>query len=182
MKKASVALLVVSLASSGAAWAQQYFTPTAVLKSFFASSKKIGPKHVTLSDTAASAIAKKLGVSSISKEWDVYEAKTEENVDGFALLDAEKGMHEPIDFAVKFTTKGAVERVEVREYREPYGDEIRGERFRAQFKGKTASDPLTVGKDIDLVSGASISSKSMALGVKRDALVVQAAIEAGALP
>jgi H+/Na+-translocating ferredoxin:NAD+ oxidoreductase subunit G len=59
---------------------------------------------------------------------------------------------------------------------------VRAKRFRDQFLGKTAADPIVVGKDIDVVSGASISSRSIALGVKRDALVVQQALKSGALP
>jgi hypothetical protein len=64
---------------------------------------------------------------------------------------------------------------------EPYGDEVRSDRFRAQFQGKTAGDPITAGKDIDIVSGATISSRSMALGVKRDALILQTALKNGSL-
>jgi Na+-translocating ferredoxin:NAD+ oxidoreductase subunit G len=45
--------------------------------------------------------------------------------------------------------------------------------------GKTAADPIVAGKDISIVSGASISSKSVALGVKRDTLVLQAALKNG---
>lgn len=173
--------LAASLLSS-AALAQQYWTPSGVLKSFFASSKRVSFKRVSLSDADAKAIAKKLGVSSVATDWDVYVATSGDTSEGFAVLDSEKGMHEPIDFAVKFSTSGAVERVEIREYREAYGDEVRSDRFRAQFVGKSAKDPITIKKDIDIVSGASISSNSIAVGVKRDALIVDAALKSGALP
>ncbi|HVY49294.1 MAG TPA: FMN-binding protein, partial [Minicystis sp.] len=120
-----------------------------------------------------------LGVSGVKREWDVY---VSDKQDGFAVLDDEKGMHEPIDFAVRFSPRGAVERVEIVEYREAYGDEVRSKRFRDQFLGKTAADPIAVGQDIDVVSGASISSRSIAVGVKRDALVVEQALKSGQLP
>jgi len=161
--------------------AATYWTVPGVLKSFFASSKKVTHRRVELSEGAAQDIAKKLGVPQIKRDWVVYIGETESRRDGYAIIDAEMGMHEPIDFAVSFSGSGAVSRVEILEYREPYGDEVRRDRFRAQFSGKTASDPIAVGKDIDIVSGASISSKSIAVGVKRDALILQAALGNGSL-
>jgi Na+-translocating ferredoxin:NAD+ oxidoreductase RnfG subunit len=172
----AVACFVAVLPAHGAT----YWTVPEVLKSFFASSKKVGYRKVVLSDAEATEIGKKLG-APVKRDWVVYVAESDGRRDGYAIKDQEKGMHEPIDFAVKFSTSGAVERIEILEYREAYGDEVRGERFRAQFRGKTASDPITAGKDIDIVSGASISSRSVALGVKRDTLVLQLALKRGGL-
>ncbi len=163
------------------AYAATYWTVPGVMKSFFSSSKRVTFKRVTLPEATAAEIAKKLGTGSVRREWVIYLGETDGRLDGYAIVDDEKGMHEPIDFAVRFTPKGAVERVEVMVYREPYGDEVRSDRFRAQFQGKTAGDPITAGKDIDIVSGATISSRSMALGVKRDALVLQTALKSGSL-
>lgn len=172
-------LALAAIAVALPAAAARYWTPTGVLVAFFPQAEKITHRKITLTDAQAASIAKTIGQSSVKKEWSIYFAQGKE---GFAVLDTEKGMHEPIDFAVRFSPSGAVERIEILEYREAYGDEVRRERFREQFRGKTASDPITVGKDIDVVSGASISSRSIAIGVKRDALVLQAAIKSGALP
>lgn len=46
------------------------------------------------------------------------------------------------------------------------GAKITEEGFRNQFKGKTAADAFTVGQDIDVISGATVSSRAMASGVK----------------
>jgi Na+-translocating ferredoxin:NAD+ oxidoreductase RnfG subunit len=163
------------------AYAATYWTPRAVLTSFFSKSKLVTHKKISLDEATAKQLAKTLGLSSVNTDWEVYWGEKDGQRDGFAILDSEKGMHEPIDFAVRFNPAGVVERVEILEYREAYGDEIRGDRFRAQFKGKSASDPIAVGKDIDIVSGASISSRSIAIGVKRDALILQAAMKSGSL-
>ena len=56
--------------------------------------------------------------------------------------------------------------------RGPRGDEIRDARFRKQFRGKTSQDRLQVSHDIDVISGATISSVSMATGVKRAAILI----------
>ena len=174
-------MVAAVLAIAAPAWAAVYWTVPQVLQSFFATSKKIGFRKITLSDTAAEQIAKKLGQKSIKKEWTVYVAEADGKRDGYAIVDEEKGMHEPIDYAVQFSSRGSIERIEILVYREPYGDEVRRERFRNQFRGKTAQDPITAGHDIDIISGASISSRSIALGVKRDTLILDAAIKNGSL-
>ena len=178
---AAGALTIAGLAAAIPAYAATYWTVPTLMKSFFSSSKRVTFKRVTLPEAAAADLAKKLGNSDVKRDWVIYIGESEGKLDGYAIVDVEKGMHEPIDFGVRFSAKGAVDRVEVLVYREAYGDEVRTERFRAQFSGKTASDAITVGKDIDMISGASISSRSMALGVKRDALVLQAALKSGSL-
>ena len=66
-----------------------------------------------------------------------------------------------------------VERVEIMVYREPRGDEVRDVRFRKQFQGKTSQDPLRLNRDIDAVSGATVSSASLAVGVRRATILVE---------
>jgi electron transport complex protein RnfG len=174
------ALDLVSVCVPAPALASEYWTATSLLGDFFKGSAHIGPRSFTLSDAAAAEIGKKLGADLKKKTWNVYVAEDADHKrTGYALLDQEIGLHENIDYGVRFGLGGAVERVEIMVYREPYGDEVRGERFRKQFVGKTGNDALTAGKDIDIISGASYSSRALALGVKRDALVLQAALKSG---
>lgn len=49
------------------------------------------------------------------------------------------------------------------------GGDIRKRAFTRQFNGKGPQDPILLGKDIDAISGATISSRAMAEGV-RDAI------------
>jgi hypothetical protein len=176
-------LLVVLLAGAPA-HATEYWKPDALLGNFFLpAAKTVSYKTVTLTGAAAAEIARKLGadVKSLKRTWNVYFGLIDGKRTGYAILDAEIGLHDDIDFGVRFGLAGAVERVEIMVYREAYGDQVRGERFRKQFAGKTADDPITAGKDIDIVSGATYSSKSLALGIKRDALVLQYALKNGLL-
>lgn len=180
LARASAAAALAAVLVSAPAHSATYWTVPDVLKSFFSASKKVSYRKITLDEATAAEIEKKLG-GPVKRAWVVYVAETDGRRDGYAIKDEEKGMHEPIDYAVQFSVAGAVERIEILEYREAYGDEVRGERFRAQFKGKKASDPIAAGKDIDIVSGASISSRSVALGVRRDTLVLSAALKSGGL-
>lgn len=179
-----VAAAGLFLALAGAALpahATEYWTPRNLLGDFFKGAKKVGPRSVTLSDADAADIARKLGTepSRLKKTWSVYVGEADGKRAGFAILDAEIGLHEPIDFGVRFDEGGAVSRVEILAFREPYGDGVTAPRFRGQFVGKKAGDAITAGQDIDIVSGATLSSRSVALGVKRDTLVLQAALKNG---
>ncbi len=108
-----------------------------------------------------------LGYTPRKPSYTIYIAKTADKTDGYAIIDEEKGQHLPITFAVKLSAAGLVERQELMVYRERYGDEIRDPRFRQQFVGKSAKSPIREGEEIIAVSGATISSRAMVIGVRR---------------
>jgi Na+-translocating ferredoxin:NAD+ oxidoreductase RnfG subunit len=86
---------------------------------------------------------------------------------GFAEIKNVKGKDQPITFLVAIDSVNALKDVDVLVYREPQGGEVAYEPWRKQFRGKTASAPLLVGKDIKNISGATISSHSVTLGVRQ---------------
>jgi Na+-translocating ferredoxin:NAD+ oxidoreductase RnfG subunit len=88
--------------------------------------------------------------------------------DGRAVVvDRVVGKHEFITYAVAVSSDGAAAGVEIMDYRETYGDQVRGAAWRRQFAGKRTSDPVRVGKDIRNISGATLSSVHVADGVRR---------------
>jgi FMN-binding domain len=86
---------------------------------------------------------------------------------GLFVLDHVIGKHLYIDYAVALDTSGRVMRVDILQYRESYGGEVREPGWLAQFVGKTSSSPLKVGGDIRNISGATLSSLHLTEGVKR---------------
>jgi len=55
------------------------------------------------------------------------------------------------------------------------GSRIEEEGFRSQFAGKTVQDPIAINQDIDIISGATISSRAVADAVRsglQDAVAV----------
>lgn len=86
---------------------------------------------------------------------------------GFAQVRNVKGKEQPITFLVAVDDHDALKDIDVLVYREPYGGEVAYEPWRKQFRGKRATDPLIVGKDIKNISGATISSHSVTLGIRR---------------
>jgi Na+-translocating ferredoxin:NAD+ oxidoreductase RnfG subunit len=144
-----------------------YFTARTVLAEFFPKSQNVGYQRFELTPDQRARLERRLGYAIKKPSYTFYVAKSGEVIDGYALIDEELGQHLPITFAVKFSPQGVVQRQEVMIYRERYGDEIRDPRFRQQFEGKTAADPLRASEEIIAVSGATISSRAMTVGVHR---------------
>ena len=173
-------LLLSALAASSAdfgirpAAAQaSYFTARTVLADFFPKSQAVTYQRFELSAEQRTRLGHRLGYDLQKPAYTVYIAKTGEAIDGYAVLDEEMGQHLPITFAVKLSPQGVVQRQEIMTYRERYGDEVRDPRFRQQFIGKSAADALRPGEEVIAVSGATISSRAMALGVRRALVLVE---------
>ena len=146
---------------------QVYFTARDLLADFFKSSQNVTYKKVQLDGSETQKLAQRLGYTPSKSSYTFYVATSGARVDGYAFIDEEKGEHLPITFAVKLSPTGKVMRQEIVVYRESRGDEVRDDKFRAQFVGKSASDAIDTDQDIQAVSGATISSRAMAVGVKR---------------
>jgi Na+-translocating ferredoxin:NAD+ oxidoreductase RnfG subunit len=146
-----------------------YWTTRDLLAEFFKSSQRVSFRKVELDPAERARVEKRLGypLPQSRTSYTFFVAETQGRVDGYALFDDEVGQHLPISFAVKMSPAGTVERQEIVAYRESHGDEVRDARFRAQFVGKSARDRLRAGDDVVAISGATISSRAMATGVKR---------------
>lgn len=83
------------------------------------------------------------------------------------ILDQILGKHENIDIAFAINKEGGVIGLEVLNYRESYGHEIRHPKWRAQFHGKTAAKRLKLDRDIKNISGATLSCAHVTDGVNR---------------
>ncbi len=163
-----VVLALALVATARPARADQvYYSPRDLLSDFFRLSKNVTYKKVQLDAPERLRLQHRLGYAPAKASYMFYVATTGGHIDGYAFIDDEKGEHLPITFAVKLSPDGKVVRQEVVVYREARGDEVRDEHFRAQFVGKSASDPIEANQDIAVVSGATISSRAMAVGVKR---------------
>jgi len=86
---------------------------------------------------------------------------------GLFVVDRVVGKHEFITVAIGINPGGTVKGIEIMDYRESYGSEVRDASWRAQFVGKGAGSRLQLGQDIKNISGATLSSKHITDGVKR---------------
>ena len=87
--------------------------------------------------------------------------------DGWFIFDQVLGKHELITYALGIDPQGRARGIEILEYRESHGGEVRDASWRAQFSGKGAADPLQLDHDIRNISGATLSCRHITDGVKR---------------
>jgi Na+-translocating ferredoxin:NAD+ oxidoreductase RnfG subunit len=62
---------------------------------------------------------------------------------------------------------GAVERVVILYFEEERGKPVADKSFLKQYVGKDAKSPLRLGDDIDAITGATVSSKSVTEAVRK---------------
>jgi electron transport complex protein RnfG len=160
-------------ADSAARTETSYYTTRGMLSELFPKSEHVGYRTFVVDKSTRARLAQRLGYAPARDKYTIFVATTHGQIDGYAVIDDELGLHQPITFATRLSPRGMVERVEIMVYREPRGDEVRDPRFRKQFQGKTAQDPMRLNRDIDAVSGATVSSASLAVGVHRAAVLVE---------
>ncbi len=154
------------------AWAYIYFTPEALLESFFPGAERVEAVVFTPDASQRVAIEARLGYKLPNPSYTLQIGRGLADPLGYAIVDNQLGQHEPITVGVLLGPDGAVQRVEVLVYREAYGDGVRALAFRGQFIGLNAASTMRVGKEIRIVSGATISSRSLATVVQRAAVLV----------
>ena len=122
---------------------------------------------LALSDAQRKAIARAAGAPGYDKVQRVWEARSGDRRIGWIMLDRVIGKHEFITYALALGADGAVRGIEILDYRETYGGEIRNPKWRQQFVGKRPGSQLRLDKDIKNISGATLSSRHVTDGVRR---------------
>lgn len=85
----------------------------------------------------------------------------------YAFLDNVIGKSMPITFMVILNLDGKIINANLVKYREAYGSEVGSEGWLKQFINLNNNSSYDIGKDIDGISGATISVKSMSKGIKK---------------
>jgi electron transport complex protein RnfG len=97
----------------------------------------------------------------------VWKVKTDGAVTGYAILDNVLGKAQPITFLVVFDPKGVVVSSCIVKYRESHGGQVKSARWQKQFVGKSSASGFKVGRDVDGISGATISVNSISRGISK---------------
>jgi Na+-translocating ferredoxin:NAD+ oxidoreductase RnfG subunit len=97
----------------------------------------------------------------------VWKAQSGGRVVGYFFFDHVIGKHLFIDYTVALDAEGKVRRVDILQYRESYGGEVRDSGWLAQFVGKSSHSALAINSDIRNISGATLSSTHLTEGVKK---------------
>jgi hypothetical protein len=105
----------------------------------------------------------------------IFTAKKDDRVLGFVVVVEEIGKHRPITYAVGVDPDGTVHDVAVLAYREAYGGEVKERRFLKQYAGRKATAPLRPYRDIQNISGATLSVMATGRAVKKAVAALKAA-------
>ncbi|MFD2099606.1 FMN-binding protein [Flagellimonas iocasae] len=84
---------------------------------------------------------------------------------GYLYLGEAPSMKKVFDYVVLFNPDMSIKKSKILIYREDYGRQVGSQRWLKQFIGKKSGESLAYGEDIDAISGATISAKSMTLAV-----------------
>ncbi len=157
--------LVLTVASP--VYGATYLSLDEALKLAFPGADRFVEAHVVFRPADVAAIQKLSGQKVRTRGQQVWRAEAGERLLGFIILDYVIGKHLVIDYAVALEPDGKIRRVDILEYRESYGGEIRSRDWLAQFVGKSGKDRLEVDHDIVNISGATLSSHHVTEGIKR---------------
>ncbi len=104
---------------------------------------------------------------SFFKDW-LYTWKINyKNKKYYAVIDNVMGRQFPITFVVIFDNSGSVIFTKILKYRNTKGHGVKKESWLSQFNQKNAKSSFIYNKDVDGVSGATISAKSLTKGINK---------------
>lgn len=147
---------------STASWANVYFSTEQAQQAIFPGGK-FTQLNLRLSQEQREVLRARSSVHEPFQENRVWSVEGQ----GFFIVDQVVGKHALITYAVGLHSDGSVKQIEILEYRETYGSDVRNPAWRKQFVGKTAASPVRLNKDIANISGATLSSKHLTDGVRR---------------
>jgi hypothetical protein len=149
-----------------------FLTEDEAARLMFPQSERISQEIIQMIPDRKKTVEDRIGWRFPESEFVVYIGRTEDRIDGYALVQNTIGKHKPITYMVGVDPDGGVLNIEVLIYRESRGSEVRTKRFNAQYEGKTLFDPIRMNKDIINISGATMSVRSLSAGVKRTLVIV----------
>lgn len=125
---------------------------------------KVIEKTWVLSSPAIEKIVVDEQVYMAQNEFSVFKVLDNGQAKGFLYLTQAKGRFDYFDYVILFNTNFEIEKVEVLLYRSAYGGEVSGKNWLKQFVGMK-NETKEYGKDINAISGATISGKAITNGI-----------------
>ena len=103
----------------------------------------------------------------------VWKISESNSLVGVAILDNVLGKSLPITYLTCFNMDGQLINAHIVKYREDYGYEVGNKRWLNQFIGLDVNSDFIIGKNIDGISGATISVNSVTRGINRSSIIVE---------
>lgn len=159
--------LVVPSVLVAPAYAVQYLTAEQTQHALFPEAASFERADINLTPEMQDKIAQASGVRVRNAALQVWRAEAGGKTLGWMVVDEVIGKHEFITYAVALLPDGSVKGIDIMDYRETHGGQVRNEKWRAQFSGKKFGDTIKLNEDIQNISGATLSCKNISNGVKR---------------
>jgi Na+-translocating ferredoxin:NAD+ oxidoreductase RnfG subunit len=147
--------------------ATQYLSIEQAQRRLFPTATAYPAQPLALTADQVKVIEQASGTRVVNRQPLVWRAMAGDQLLGHLFVDQVYGKHEFITYALAVTADGQVAGVEILDYRETHGDQVRQPRWRAQFLGKDAGDAVKIGHDIQNISGATLSCRHLTDGVRR---------------
>jgi Na+-translocating ferredoxin:NAD+ oxidoreductase RnfG subunit len=144
-----------------------------ILKSEFTSNYKMSLEKYELPEDLKSQTERHVKQKFFKNYIYLWKICQRDSTAGYAILDNTYGKSLPITFLVIFSSNGEIQKVDIIRYREPYGGAIGSRRWLDQFIGKSGESDFKVDRDIDTISGATISVNSVTRAVHKLAVIVE---------
>ncbi len=125
----------------------------------------------SLSDSLKRALENEVRQGFFRSSVHIWRAHAASGMAYCAVLDNAIGKTQPITFLTITDTSGIILFTSVLVYREAYGGAVKGSAWNRQFFGKKTRNAYRVGKDIDGITGATLSVNALAKGYRKAALL-----------
>ncbi len=164
---ASAAVVAIAVLPAAPALATTYLSQEAAQRALFPQAQSFDEVTLSATDAQREDIAKTAGPQAGHGWLRVWAALADGSVIGHVFVDEVVGRQDFITYAVGIDAGGRLRPVEILEYRESHGGEIRNKRWLAQFEGRSTPEQLRFRTDIKNIAGATLSSEHVTAGVRR---------------
>lgn len=149
------------------AYAAKYMTVEQARAAIFPLADEFVAKPMQLTPEQMKEIDRISGVEGRVPQLYVWQAMAKGKSMGWLFVDQVIGKKELITYALGVDVDGKVQQMQVIEYLEVYGSQVRYPAWRDQFVGKTVKSPLRLDSDIANIAGATLSSRHLTDGIRR---------------
>jgi Na+-translocating ferredoxin:NAD+ oxidoreductase RnfG subunit len=158
---------VAIFAAAPQCMAAKYMSVEQARALIFPSADEYVAKPVQLAAAQMQEIEKLSGVPGRTPQLHLWQARSNGKMIGWFFVDQVIGKHELITYALGINADGSIGQVQVIEYLENVGSQVRYPRWLDQFVGKTVESRLQVDSDIENISGATLSARHVTDGIRR---------------
>ena len=142
------------------AFASVFVKPQEALKRAFPAAEKIEPRDVVITDGLAAQIEKASRTKGRDRMVTFYTATAQGKILGHAVIHSHIVRTKRETFLLVFDANATILNLSIIAFFEP-AEYVPTDRWLARFTGRTATQRLAVGDDVDAVSGATLSTRGI---------------------